>query len=383
VNHPATTADAIPATIYCRRCSNALAERGHPSICPECGLQYDPARPETFSTRASSSRWKFWLPGFLLSVTMGTLSYAACLQTGDMGYALFFAVPVSFGAILGYATRIQTWAYVFLGILTIASVVFALVSFSLAGIFCGFTLGLIFLVPTFFGLMCGIILRSILIAARWDQAWYFRWYVWLMAAMPMIGQQIESAFPRREEIAVVETGLTINATPQEAWDAIMFYEDVQHAPPWLLNLALPKPIRSEGRKDQPGQIVRCFYNAGTISKRISQVEPARRLSFEVVEAVMRSENYAELRDGSFLIEPVGKDQSRITLTTRYERKLRPAWVWEPIERKVIHTLHGHVIEGMRREAEREKPQPPAEPYQPRLHTAPREKVTLLAPEPPR
>jgi hypothetical protein len=79
---------------------------------------------------------------------------------------------------------------------------------------------------------------------------------------------------------------------------------------------------------------------------------------------MRSENYANLKEGSFEIEPVGTRQSRITLTTRYERKLTPAWIWEPIERKVIHTLHGHVLEGMRRKAEHEQPQEKPKDEQP-------------------
>jgi hypothetical protein len=344
-----------------------LPKAAGPLHCEYCGLQFDPARSETYASRRGSSRWKFWLPGFLLSVTVGTLAYAACLQSGEMGYALFFAVPVSFGAILGYATRVQTWGLVALAILAIASVIFALLAMNLAGIFCGFTLGVIFLVPTSFGLIFGVLLRSILIATRWDHAWYFRWYVWLIAAAPVIAQQIESALPRRQEIAVVQTGLTVDATPEEAWNAILFYEDVRHAPPWLLHLALPKPIRSEGSKEREGDVVRCFYNCGTISKRISRVERPRRLSFDVVQAIMRSENYAQLKDGSFEIEPVGRRQSRITLTTRYERKLRPAWIWEPIERKVIHTLHGHVLEGMRRHAEqpheREKPAP-EDPYRP-------------------
>ena len=358
------TAETKPP-MYCRRCAVELPPANGPASCPACTLQFDPARPETFATHRSSSRWKFWLPGFLAAVTVGTLSYAGCLQSGEMGWALFVAVPVSFGVILGYACRVQTWAFACLGILAITAVVVTLVSMHWAGIFCGFTLGVIFLVPTFFGLMFGVLLRAILIAWRWDHAWYFRWYVWLIAAAPLILQQIESAYPRREEIAVVETSLTVDATPEEAWNAIMFYEEVEHSPPWLLHLALPKPIRSVGNKQKEGEVVRCFYDAGTISKRISRLEKHRRLSFEVVEADIRSENYTHLKDGSFEIEPVGDTQSRITLTTRYERKLRPGFFWEPIERKVIHTLHGHVLEGMRRKAEvpdlKEKP---IEPYQP-------------------
>jgi hypothetical protein len=364
------------ATPFCRRCTGPLPMTDLPAICPSCGLQYDLARPETYASHRSSSRWKFWMPGFFLSVALGTLSYALCLQTGSMGTALFFAVPVSFGAILGYGTRMQTWAYVFLGTIAICSVVFLLISLKLAGLFCGFTLGIIFLIPTFLGLICGIVLRVALIRGGWDHAWYFRWHVWLIAALPMIGQQIENLVPYGQNIAVVRTGLTIDATSEEAWNAIMFYEDVEHSPPWLLHLALPKPIRSEGNKQKEGEVVRCFYDCGTICKRISKIEPPRRLSFDVVEVKMRSENYASLRDGSFEIDQVGTKQSRIILTTRFERKLRPAWVWAPIERKVIHTLHGHVLEGMRRKAaeirEKEKHEAPHWPDadgQPVLHVA--------------
>src|SRR5262245_58530609 len=103
---------------YCLRCSSRLIVHDRQAHCPQCGLQYDPSRPETYSVHDTSSRWKFWLPGFLLSVFVGTLTYAGCLQTGgEMGWSLFFAVPVSFGAILGYACRVQTWAFTVLGIL--------------------------------------------------------------------------------------------------------------------------------------------------------------------------------------------------------------------------------------------------------------------------
>ena len=361
-----TTSVARVAVPYCRRCGGQLVKLDQPAICPFCGLQYDPARAETYATHRSSSRWKFWLPGFLLSVLVGTLTYAGCMQVGgEMGWSLFIAVPICLGAILGYACRVQTWAFAVLGILAIASVVFALISMELAGIFCGFTLGILFLVPTFLGVLCGVILRMFLIAGNWDHAWYFRWYVWLIAALPLIGQQMEDRFPRRTEIAVIKTGLTIEATPQEAWNAIMFYEDVEHAPPWLLHLALPQPIRSEGNKQKEGEVVTCFYNCGEIKKRISKVDAPRQLAFDVIDIQMRSENYAKLQDGRFEIEPVGEKQSRITLTTRFERKLHPSFFWEPIEHKVIHTLHGHVLEGMRRKAEGpkadNKPPPRYEP----------------------
>src|SRR5262245_10069325 len=331
----AATAAALTAQLFCIRCCGELRVLDRPADCPHCGWQYDPGRPETVAAHRTSSRWKFWLPGFLVSVLVGTLTYAGCLQIGsEMGWSLFLAVPVSFGALLGYACRLQTWGYVVLGIVAIASVIFFLSTFNLAGLFCGFLLAMIFLLRMFAGLVRGVVLRVVLIDGRWDHAWYFRWYVWLLAALPLIGQQLDDRIPHRHELAVIQTGLTIDATPEEAWNAIMFYEDVQHPPPWLLHLALPKPIRSQGNKQKPGEVVTCFYNCGEIKKRISTVDPPRRLAFDVVSVQMRSENYANLKEGSFEIQPVGDKQSRITLTTRFERNLRPAIIWEPIERQV-------------------------------------------------
>src|SRR5262249_20618858 len=114
-----TSTSPVTDSRYCCRCGSQLLVHDRPAICPQCGLQYDPSRPETYATHHTSSRWKFWLPGFLLSVFVGTLTYAGCLQSGSqMGWSLFFSVPVSFGAILGYACRVQTWAFTVVGILT-------------------------------------------------------------------------------------------------------------------------------------------------------------------------------------------------------------------------------------------------------------------------
>ena len=61
-------------------------------------------------------------------------------------------------------------------------------------------------------------------------------------------------------------------------------------------------------------------------------------------------------------------------------KLRPAFIWEPIERRVIHTLHGHVLEGMRRKAEgpqaNDKPPPPYEPQDSKLYLPPLATVAM-------
>jgi hypothetical protein len=262
--------------------------------------------------------------------------------------------------------------YALLAVLGITSIVLMLVSMSLAGFFCGATLGLIFIIPVTFGIICGAVVRSLLIAGGWDHRWYFHWFVWAMALLPYGVQGVELLLPRREEVRVVRTSLHVAATPAEAWNAIMFYEEVKHNPPWLLYLALPKPQRSEGDLRKEGEVVRCFYDSGYLAKRISRVVPNRLVEFDVVEQKIGAERNVKLLGGSFEVEAVPGGGSLVVLKTRYQRTLEPTFLWEATERKVIHTLHGHVLEGIRQKAEGREPRKPDEPeeYRPRKSDKP-------------
>ena len=356
--------------MYCIRCHHPLSEV-YKEECPQCGLQFDPLRPETYSNKPPFLFWNYWLPGFLASVISGVVSYAACLLggQGNLGYALFVAVPISVGAILGYGTKTRYWILVLLGLAAIGSIVFALVAMSVAGLFCGMTLSAIFLMPLLFGLGVGAALRYVLKATNWNQRYYLP--IIALIALPYAVQFIEDRFPRRTEVATVQTELHMHATPREAWDAIMFYEEVEHAPPMLLDFALPKPISSQGRKDRAGEIVRCQYDRGWLVKRISRVDPGKALEFEVIEQHLHFERDVTLTGGSFEIVDLPDGTTRVVLTTRYKRHLHPGWMWQPIEKEVVHTLHGHVLEGMRRKAENSGEAKPEERYDP-LAPQPRE-----------
>ena len=136
----------------------------------------------------------------------------------------------------------------------------------------------------------------------------------------------------------------------------------------FLRLVVPRPVGSYGSKDQVGNVVRCEYEPGFVVKRITEVQPGRRLAFEVIEQNLGAERNVMLKDGSFEIVPRGDGQCDLVLTTRYQRQLSPRWMWESTERKVFHDVHGHVLEGMRRKVlkDRGEPvEPQEEPYQPK------------------
>jgi hypothetical protein len=125
----------------------------------------------------------------------------------------------------------------------------------------------------------------------------------------------------------------------------MFYEDVPRRPWPLLRLILPRPVHSEGDKQSVGSLIRCSYERGYLVKRITRVEPARMLGFEVTEQRLGIERYARASGGSYRLEPAGQS-TLVTLTTEYRASLRPRLLWSTFERYLCHRLHDHVLSGM-------------------------------------
>lgn len=345
---------------FCLRCRQHLPDGGE--TCPNCGLPYNPYAPATYRTANLFRGWKFWFPGFCLAVASGVISYAVVVQIGQMGWALFVSVPASFGAILGYATRARIWWAVSLALVVVASVVMALVWVNLAGFFCGVTLGAFFLGPAMVGVTLGWLLREFLKNSRWSQRQFLP--LVFFALIPYAAELVEYQLPRRTEVATVVTDLTFHATPEQAWRSIQFYEQVEHAPPLLLRLLLPRPVRRDGNARAVGEVVRCIYDRGQLVKKITRRVEQRELAFDVIEQKLHFEQDVTLLDGRFEVEPLDADRTRVRLTTRYRRHLRPTWEWRPVEEAVIHALHGHVLEGMRRKAEQpvgpKRYPPPAE-----------------------
>lgn len=350
-----------PKLGYCLRCGGVL-HVSEMSQCPRCQFQFNPDNPQTYATnREKFQCLEWWLPGFCLSVVVGVVSYAILVFLGEMSEALFIAVPLAIGAMLGFTVRLGSslFAVIAMGFVMIAailSVVLVIVMTNLAGIFCGVTLSIIFLAPVSVGVLLGILIRKCLKNTR-----YAQWQnlpILLIAVFPFGVQAVDNFFPHPIDIATVRTEIVLPTSASEAWKSLMFYEEVNHEPPWLLKLALPRPVRAEGSMGQVGETRRCIYENGHLTKQFTERVERRRLAFKVIEQHLHFERDVTLLDGSFQLQTLNLKQTRMTLSTRYIRHLRPAWLWEPIESKVVHTLHQHVLEGVRRKANRPEKSPP-------------------------
>ena len=161
-----------------------------------------------------------------------------------------------------------------------------------------------------------------------------------------LASRVGLLFPRNAQSETVETALHFQATPEEVWQGILFYEEVPRRPPWFLRIFLPRPIRTDGEKMRVGAIVLCAYDGGHLLKRITAVEPARLVRFDVLEQRLGVEDCVSMSRGSYAIR-AAEDGSEIVLTTHYRGHLRPRRLWRPLERSLAHRLHRHILDGMR------------------------------------
>jgi hypothetical protein len=146
----------------------------------------------------------------------------------------------------------------------------------------------------------------------------------------------------REEVA---TRVYFGATPEAAWNEIIFYEEAPGRAPFPLRTFMPCPVRTDGAKASVGARVRCVYDRGYLIKRITMVAAPCLIRFEVTEQHLGIEGCVVALGGSYEIEPSGEG-SEFLLTTRYMAYLHPRSLWRPLEQLVAGQLHKHVLKGM-------------------------------------
>jgi hypothetical protein len=144
----------------------------------------------------------------------------------------------------------------------------------------------------------------------------------------------------------VATRVHFRAGPEVVWNRVVFYEEVPGAPPFLLRAFLPCPLGTEGDKTRVGAQVRCVYRESDLVKRITLVEPARLLQFEVVEQNLGIEGCVLTQGGSYQFFPCG-DGTDVALVTEYRAFLHPRHLWRPVEALLVRSLHRHILGAVR------------------------------------
>jgi hypothetical protein len=317
--------------------------------CPECGRLFDLRDERTFTRKVPFVWWTFWLPPLLVAGIGGPLLALLLVPVFGYGWGVSFVLPAALGVFVGYSVRAGKWVGGGIVALVAAGMVVAIFTAGMTGIFCSAVLAAIFLAPAALGFLVGTVLRSSLRRSNFSQRDHL--LPVLILLFPVIWCAIEGRHDGLPLVGV-RTVAIIDAPPDAAWDSILFYEEVKHRPPLLLRLPLWRPIRATGDSSHVGGIKVCQYTIGRLVKKIRSIEPNRKLEFDVIEQKKIETEAVRLVGGSFTLEPLdGGKRTKVTLETTYVPLLTPRFAWYPFEAYTVHTLHGHVLEGMRQRAE--------------------------------
>ena len=332
----------------CITCGYVL--EGLPSrICPECGRVFDLDNFHSYSRRRPLIRWRLWMPSVLLALALGLVMFIVFTAIGGFGYGVTLGLPVAIGSVLGYRLRMHWSLLAVVGLTTCTMLVVGLMSFSLAGAYCGLILGIIAAVPILLGTFLGWGLREILKACDFSQS---DWLPLLVLCLGLIGLALFDRYSLPKTIPTSSTTTrTIDAQPSDVWDALHFYEDVRHEPPLLLRLGLPKPLTTSGSMKKTGDIQSCIYDKGRLVKQITDVDDQKRIGFAVIDQHIGFERSIALRGGSFELTDLQDGRTELVLTTQYDAKLHPRFAWQWAERLAVQTLHEYVIEGIAQQCE--------------------------------
>ena len=342
---PRAVSTATP--IRCQRCFYIL-ENLPAGACPECGRPFDPTDSRTVTRKPPFVWWTYWLPPLLLAGVGGGVVWTVLVAAVGYGWATTLVMPTAIGSVIGYGVRGRSGSVV--AMVAVAIGLTFLAGAGLAGGLCVFVLALVAIVPLLLGVLLGLALRGTLKASRFSQREYLSIALLLLPAAAAVAEG------RHDRLAVmsVSTVTVVDAPPGATWDGIQFYEEVRRPVPWLLWLSPSlRPRYTRGRSERVGDLKVCVYQRGHLVKRITDVQPGRRLAFAVVEQDRIESDGVTLVDGSFQLEPIdGGRRTRVTLTTRYVPKLSPRFAYAWAEAWTVHTLHGHVLAGMKDRAER-------------------------------
>ena len=328
----------------CVACGYVLKGLRPSGRCPECGKRYRIAHNDR--PRFPFNRWKYWFPAAVMLGVVWSLWTLGVLYAGaGWGWTALIVLPFCVGAIITYGCRWRTVgvAYLWLAILSVVGSVVILMSFA-DGLFCGVVLVIIWSIPFAIGMAAGRLLRDALRSSGYSQAAWFP--IVLLLLLPFAGALLERAQHRAHPISSVSTTRVINASAEDTWESLVFYEDVDIPPPLLARLGLPRPIQTQGSMQSIGDVMHCTYQTGRISKLITDVQDQRVLHFQVVHQSIGIEQHVTLLSGSFELIPNGPDSTMLVLTTTYEPHLQPRQVWTHVETATIRDVHDHVCRGI-------------------------------------
>jgi Polyketide cyclase / dehydrase and lipid transport len=161
---------------------------------------------------------------------------------------------------------------------------------------------------------------------------------------------------RQDQRRVVEDRIRVNAPAAQVWNYVVSFPAMDAAPNyWLNKIGLPSPLATTCQGAFVGAARECIFSGGLVFKeRVSEITPARLLTFEIVEQPSDPEllGHLTLHRGQFQL--IDNNDGTTTLIGRswYTLHMRPLWYFDWWTRDVTSHVHLRVMEHIKALSER-------------------------------
>lgn len=169
-------------------------------------------------------------------------------------------------------------------------------------------------------------------------------------SQPSTISHVASVIPVRGNAITIITDKVLNASSDVIWDSLMFYEQIEQKPPMLLRLLLPSPVRTEGSKEEVGDVATCVYAQGHLLKQVTRILAPELYEFQVIEQQLFFGGGLRLMGGSYALRQISPERTEVSVTTRYVSLKKPRGLWKPIEAMVCHAFHRYLLVSIQKKA---------------------------------
>lgn len=276
------------------------------------------------------SRFRTFLIGIAAGVLYAFLAMALVVKAEKaVSITYIFIVPIVLGAIpVLFSTKEQLKSYATFLILPVISV-FTFFFLCLAGGFEGMICLVVIVGPfLILGALGAFIIRLIKLRYNKNQT-----PLYASLLLPLIVLAIESGFQPTDHYHVVKTSIDIDAERTKVWDNIKNVRDIQPAeiPTHFVHLiGIPKPLNGELDKNGVGGIRHITWEKGiSFKENINTWREGYGFAYDIVvdpksippatldDHVMIGGKYFDVVEGSYMIDSLGPQKNKVTLTCRY------------------------------------------------------------------
>lgn len=166
----------------------------------------------------------------------------------------------------------------------------------------------------------------------------------------LLGWYTEQNSPEQPEaIEEVSTHISLPVSSLQAYHAIKSVDTLDAELPLLMKIDLPIPQKCILEEEVVGGLRTCYFEGGTITERITRLEPGKVLAMDVIDYQLTGRKWLGFKEAIYLFDSLGPNQCQVTRITTYSSRLYPRFYWQPLEEIGIQQEHEFVLANLKKD----------------------------------